>query len=133
MMEEKNAKAGTVETNVSTDTQVKTMKKYTWIKVVSSVIIALLIVWLTYGYFSMVKPDAEGEAIGIVIYIVICLFEFGGIASLVSIAFSVSGLVLTLVKCPKAERKGQVIFFSALIAAPVIIEAVFYLLCIIVA
>lgn len=133
-MEEK-VNAEIEEQTVPTESKPKTMKKYTWIKVVSLSIIALLVAWLMYGFFGIVLTSSseEGQAIGIVIFVTMFIFEFGGIASLVSIAFSVSGLVLTLVKCPKTERKGQVIFFSALIAAPIIIEAVFYILCYIVA
>ena len=113
------------------------MKKFTVFKVISivlSVAVAVLMAIMLSDMIKDINASAEngmngfGAAIGFLLGIV----YIGGIGGGAAFLFATIGLICTLAKCPKVERKGQVITFVILMIIPFVLERLFYLISILI-
>ena len=103
------------------------MKKFTVFKVLSGILLLAMVVLLTWSLIDAVK-QASIDNNGWVWLGMIYMLIIGGIIGGLGLIFAVVGLICTLVKCPKGERKGQVGFFVSFTVLPLFIEALFFLL-----
>ena len=79
---------------------------------------------------SEAKNNTENnmQGLGWAIFIIIGLAYFGGIGGGLALLSALIGLICTLATCPKGERKGQVWFFIVLMIIPIFVEALFFVL-----
>ncbi len=119
-----------LQTQTPQTEQKKPMKRYLALQIIPMVLLALLTALLTYVYVDIITDTSELKGIGIALFLIVYVILLGGAVNIVSLILSIIGLALTLKKCPKKGRTGQVITFSILVALPIIIEAIFIVLCI---
>ena len=103
------------------------MKKFTVFKVLSAILLLAMVVILTWSLIDAVSQagtENGGWAWLGMVYMLIVAGIIGG----VGLIFAVVGLICTLVKCPKGERKGQVGFFISFTVIPLFVEGLFFLL-----
>ena len=109
------------------------MRKYRFFKVLSILLIIAVTAFLTYLFMDVLseaKNNTENnmQGLGWAIFIIIGLAYFGGIGGGLALLSALIGLICTLATCPKGERKGQVWFFIVLMIIPIFVEALFFVL-----
>ena len=108
------------------------MRKYKFFKVLSIVLTIAVTAFLTWLFIDVLidaKTNTENtmQGLGWAIFIMFGIVYVGGIGGGVALLSALTGLICTLVTCPKGERKGQVLFFIVLIVLPILIEAGFFI------
>ena len=105
------------------------MKKFTAFKVISILFIVVVAVFMAILFADVVsqaKADTSGwEGLGVAIAIMIGMVYVGGVGGGIAFLSATIGLICTLAKCPKDERKGQVWTFAILMAIPFVLEILF--------
>ncbi len=107
-----------------------------WIKTVCISIVSIMAVILTAFFVLLIVDETGvGRAFGAVAYLILFIGAGGGTATVISLAFSIYGLIYTLrlkKVMPERVKKGDVIWYSVLTALPVFIEILFVILTLVV-
>ena len=80
---------------------------------------------------DLIVDPGSSFGLSLAVYLVVILFIIGGIANGIVLLISAIGLVISAVKLNKGCSKKTLAFFIVFTALPIVTEAVFYAVCMI--
>ncbi len=127
---EQNFKTSQEVNKVPVENNGKKSVGLTVLKIIAMIIYLVMTVVFIVTYADVAKEaEGLGKAIGLTLVIVLVVILYGGLSTVAGVIMSVVGLCLSISKGKKGvNAKSDVVWFSILIAYPIVLMTIMFIL-----